>query len=94
MRERGLKSIMMILWKVTWIVAPRAGAWIEIFRRKFSVSSLRVAPRAGAWIEIKKEKIPEIRLPVAPRAGAWIEMTLISLLVLLFICRSPCGSVD
>ena len=74
MRERGLKSIMMILWKVTWIVAPRAGAWIEIFRRKFSVSSLRVAPRAGAWIEIKKEKIPEIRLPVAPRAGAWIEI--------------------
>jgi len=33
-------------------VAPRAGAWIEMFMSKMGKRSWRVAPRAGAWIEI------------------------------------------
>ncbi len=34
------------------LVAPYAGAWIEIPRRSCSKSSQAVAPYAGAWIEI------------------------------------------
>ena len=34
------------------IVAPLAGAWIEIFLYGFIDSEMKVAPLAGAWIEI------------------------------------------
>ena len=34
------------------MVAPLAGAWIEITRQKHSSYLLGVAPLAGAWIEI------------------------------------------
>ena len=37
---------------LTEVVAPRAGAWIEIDRARFVTCSTGVAPRAGAWIEI------------------------------------------
>ena len=36
------------------IVAPFAGAWIEINARALTVSGNPVAPFAGAWIEIAK----------------------------------------
>ena len=51
-RERGLKfgACRLIVWHPA--VAPRAGAWIEIFN-VFIISVIEfVAPRAGAWIEI------------------------------------------
>ena len=34
------------------LVAPFAGAWIEILRLRIVVVCLMVAPFAGAWIEI------------------------------------------
>ena len=34
------------------IVAPLAGAWIEIIHPAVKVPEARVAPLAGAWIEI------------------------------------------
>ena len=34
------------------MVAPRAGAWIEMEKRWKQLRTERVAPRAGAWIEI------------------------------------------
>ena len=34
------------------MVAPLAGAWIEITKLERFVKSSRVAPLAGAWIEI------------------------------------------
>ncbi len=34
------------------LVAPHAGAWIEIIDAPFSLQSRKVAPHAGAWIEI------------------------------------------
>ena len=34
------------------IVAPYAGAWIEISRAVVMYASTEVAPYAGAWIEI------------------------------------------
>ena len=35
------------------IVAPFAGAWIEIYCRDIICKSISVAPFAGAWIEIQ-----------------------------------------
>ena len=35
------------------MVAPHAGAWIEIKRREEGLSGKSVAPHAGAWIEIR-----------------------------------------
>ena len=40
---------MLIKWK---IVAPFAGAWIEIGNFSIVVNRSAVAPFAGAWIEI------------------------------------------
>ena len=58
------------------MVAPLAGAWIEIeLNITFDISDTLVAPLAGAWIEISKNLVFLIRqLSVAPLAGAWIEI--------------------
>ncbi len=56
------------------LVAPRAGAWIEIPLTKPSPKARYVAPRAGAWIEIQVLVALRQHQTVAPRAGAWIEM--------------------
>ena len=56
------------------VVAPLAGAWIEISITGFIFNSSFVAPLAGAWIEILSAVIQYCRLPVAPLAGAWIEI--------------------
>ena len=57
------------------IVAPFAGAWIEI--RTFWTVNFKedVAPFAGAWIEIVIKVSSRLTSFVAPFAGAWIEMT-------------------
>ena len=52
-RERGLKFNLGKAYAHGVLVAPRAGAWIEI--RVFLHPArlvTRVAPRAGAWIEM------------------------------------------
>jgi len=56
------------------IVAPRAGAWIEIETSKSLRNLVTVAPRAGAWIEIDIILSKFTCYYVAPRAGAWIEI--------------------
>ena len=57
------------------LVAPRAGAWIEIFFLILAFLSNSVAPRAGAWIEIRSyTSVFLVICLVAPRAGAWIEI--------------------
>ena len=69
------------------LVAPLAGAWIEIL---FSLSSNKfacVAPLAGAWIEITKKQGWRPTAKVAPLAGAWIEIRIIILHVF------PAGSL-
>ena len=57
------------------MVAPFAGAWIEIINplKKRSDFSF-VAPFAGAWIEILGFLGPVLGPCVAPFAGAWIEI--------------------
>ena len=57
------------------MVAPLAGAWIEI---KTSPAIMKepevVAPLAGAWIEIQRYRYRKKWRFVAPLAGAWIEI--------------------
>ncbi len=50
-RARGLKLFMLFVMIYRWVVAPRAGAWIETFHCSGVIGSALVAPRAGAWIE-------------------------------------------
>ena len=38
------------------IVAPHAGAWIEICDRRGTGTLCKVAPHAGAWIEIGRQR--------------------------------------
>ena len=56
------------------LVAPLAGAWIEIDLNQHRVHVIPVAPLAGAWIEIQSTNPSSKRLRVAPLAGAWIEI--------------------
>ena len=58
------------------MVAPLAGAWIEICRKLKFYVRMCVAPLAGAWIEITVESRKPASIYVAPLAGAWIEMFL------------------
>ena len=51
-RERGLKSDKTLPYSPASIVAPFAGAWIEIRAVSPETWSQVVAPFAGAWIEI------------------------------------------
>ncbi len=55
------------------IVAPRAGAGVEIGYRVVHPCLIRVAPRAGAGVEILSSLWRRSRR-VAPRAGAGVEM--------------------
>ena len=59
------------------IVAPLAGAWIEMINAVFKVRVARVALLAGAWVENIHPAVivPEAR--VAPLAGAWIEIIIV-----------------
>ena len=57
------------------LVAPFAGAWIEIRKNAAMLVLSLVAPFAGAWIEMPCALLPcQATLRVAPFAGAWIEI--------------------
>ena len=56
------------------LVAPLAGAWIEISPALYTSTAANVAPLAGAWIEIAALFFTAVPIPVAPLAGAWIEI--------------------
>ena len=43
------------------MVAPFAGAWIEIYSRELANDRQIVAPFAGAWIEIQNQPINTIQ---------------------------------
>ena len=51
-RERGLKYLLTLSIDGLSIVAPLAGAWIEINPAVSVRCSSAVAPLAGAWIEM------------------------------------------
>ena len=82
-RERGLKLCCQSLIRKRKLVAPLAGAWIEIGVWGVSRSWVQiVAPLAGAWIEMHKLRGKNSDLLVAPLAGAWIEI----------LCSHPYGA--
>jgi len=56
-RERGLKYFSCLRRSLSIGVAPRAGAWIEMWSSPSLRMAFVVAPRAGAWIEIIKAVI-------------------------------------
>ena len=56
-RERGLKSKIFNGIVYLLIVAPLAGAWIEIILISIFRKHCTVAPLAGAWIEILLIKV-------------------------------------
>ena len=75
-RVRGLKSSVSAVFPSGLVVAPYAGAWIEIvLAASIGAENTRVAPYAGAWIEIVlAASIGAENTRVAPYAGAWIEI--------------------
>ena len=75
-------------------VAPFAGAWIEISKKREIEKHKYVAPFAGAWIEIQSETWNAFLRRVAPFAGAWIEMYYGTELLWSNYGRSLRGSVD
>ena len=52
MRVRGLKFFDPKTGDLMRLVAPHAGAWIEMRLYVIFISIFLVAPHAGAWIEI------------------------------------------
>ena len=73
-RERGLKWQRKDGKYDRMVVAPLAGAWIEIDDSKCLSADEMVAPLAGAWIEIFIQSAFFPSGCVAPLAGAWIEI--------------------
>ncbi len=94
-RERGLKCKVNDLKYRIILVAPLAGAWIEITAHIEVELNRSVAPLAGAWIEIMRISLRLEIITVAPLAGAWIEIVTGGRLFLRGNGRrSPRGSVD
>ena len=93
-RERGLKFELRVRARVRGLVAPFAGAWIEISSAAACNFMQTVAPFAGAWIEIVGDRKQCIETGVAPFAGAWIEMLSVQKAIRKDSGRSLRGSVD
>ena len=74
LRERGLKSGNLTDTRKESVVAPLAGAWIEMYALGVSERKRVVAPLAGAWIEMETVAWNAGKTTVAPLAGAWIEI--------------------
>ena len=73
---RGLKFALRLFMSQLYQVAPRVGAWIEIYPTKTNGHQVfAVAPRVGAWIEILYQEEMQKCTDVAPRVGAWIEIS-------------------
>ena len=79
-RERGLKFYKVCKILPGDVVAPLAGAWIEISVNIKVHEGDAVAPLAGAWIEISLSRLQSNFHQVAPLAGAWIEISIIGIL--------------
>ena len=56
------------------LVAPFAGAWIEMASDAPNFTYDKVAPFTGAWIEMIITNAASGLKSVAPFTGAWIEM--------------------
>ena len=57
-------------------VAPRAGAWIETSRTKYTINTIKSPPVRGRGLKLPGSTRSVATITVAPRAGAWIETVL------------------
>ena len=73
-RERGLKSNKVSANSAKRIVAPLAGAWIEIPSSFESGSFLTSLPSRERGLKFEEYSKKGGRIAVAPLAGAWIEI--------------------
>ena len=93
-RERGLKSYACYMADLLGIVAPFAGAWIEItvgFRKSWNLKSLPSRERGLKFLPLFASYVNPA---VAPFAGAWIEIWYYTWSRIWVLCRSLRGSVD
>ena len=61
-----------------YLVAPRAGAWIEATSLVRSAQNCRSLPVRERGLKLIKALGPAQKAAVAPRAGAWIEANIMS----------------
>ncbi len=73
-RVRGLKFGLRVILEFQGMVAPRAGAWIEIIERRRSSHFSWSHPVRVRGLKFFKLFTLETTISVAPRAGAWIEI--------------------
>ena len=65
-RERGLKSVFLIIFLSEVFCRSREGAWIEIMCCGITTCLDSSRSREGAWIEILNEVINYVKQNVAP----------------------------
>ena len=73
-RERGLKYHVNLKHCPVSLVAPLAGAWIEIERRSVGVPEIGSLPSRERGLKCRRMYQPGQAGSVAPLAGAWIEI--------------------
>ena len=70
LRERGLKFNTLGSQCSVNVVAPLAGAWIEIHLKRLMAFANGVAPLAGAWIEIQPHTLTAVRFGCRSPCGS------------------------
>ena len=75
------------------MVAPLAGAWVEMSNSVLKKPEYIVAPLAGAWVEIAIQSCTPKFNSVAPLAGAWVAIISRGDNFVHGYRRSPRGSV-
>ena len=93
LRARGLKLLSFQSGETNIFVAPPAGAWIETYLDKITPAEKKVAPPAGAWIETDMYLKNKHNIKSRPLRARGLKLNVKSL-VLISVCRAPCGRVD
>ena len=77
------------------MVAPLAGAWIEIiYNTRIEVAATSSLPSRERGLKFHQYWKYQQSQQVAPLAGAWIEILYDFFGAKIVLCRSPRGSVD
>ena len=72
---RGLKYSIPEYYFIPFLVAPHAGAWIEINRKKVKSLKAGASPLTqGRGLKYNGKHRTQTERNVAPHAGAWIEI--------------------
>ena len=73
MRERGLKPLHSVLYRLGQWSLPMRERGLKPDVLMENAGTITVAPYAGAWIETLVANPAAAKFSVAPYAGAWIE---------------------